>query len=45
MKKTFGATQAHGYCGFCKHLRKYGKRLANKATRKFVKNILNKGEK
>lgn len=34
MRKTEGATKAHGYCGYCKHLRKYGKRLANKASRK-----------
>lgn len=34
MRKTPGATKAHGACGYCKHLRRYGKRLANKATRK-----------
>jgi len=34
MRKTPGATKAHGACGYWKHLRKWGKRLANKATRK-----------
>jgi hypothetical protein len=38
MKKTEGATKAHGSCGYCKHLRKFGKRLANKATRRAGKN-------
>lgn len=37
MKKTPGATKAHGAVGFCKHLRKFGKRLANKASRKAAK--------
>ena len=39
MKKTAGATKAHGSCGYCKHLRKFGKRLANKAARKFGNKI------
>lgn len=34
MRKTPGATKAHAAHGYCKHLRKSGKRLANKATRK-----------
>lgn len=35
MRKTPGASKAHGSCGYWKHLRKFGKRLANKAGRKF----------
>lgn len=34
MRKTPGASKANGLCGYWKHLRKYGKRLANKAFRK-----------
>lgn len=34
MRKTFGATKAHASCGYWKHLRKFGKRLANKASRR-----------
>lgn len=35
MKKKYGkGGKARSYCGWWKHLRKYGKRLANKATRK-----------
>lgn len=34
MKKTEGATKAHGKMGYWKHLRKFGKRLVNKATRR-----------
>jgi hypothetical protein len=34
MRKTPGATKAHAFAGFCKHLRRFGKRLANHATRK-----------
>ncbi len=37
MRKTEGATKARASCGYCKHLRKTGKRLANKATRKAAK--------
>lgn len=37
MRKTEGATKAHGACGYWKHLRKFGKRLANKAERKHAK--------
>jgi hypothetical protein len=34
MRKTEGATKAHASVGYHKHLRPFGKRLANKATRK-----------
>jgi len=34
MKKTESATKAHASVGYCKHLRPFGKRLANKATRR-----------
>lgn len=34
MRKTAGAAKAHASCGYCKHLRKFGKRLANKASRR-----------
>lgn len=34
MRKTVGAAKAHASCGYCKHLRKFGKRLANKASRR-----------
>lgn len=34
MRKTEGATKAHGAVGWNKHLRPFGKRLANKAARK-----------
>lgn len=37
MKKTPEATKAAGLCGYWKHLRPYGKKLANKATRKAAK--------
>jgi hypothetical protein len=37
MKKTPGASKARGACGYCKHLRKFGKRLANKASRRQAK--------
>lgn len=37
MKKTPGATKAHASCGYCKHLRPFGKRLANKAARRAAK--------
>ena len=40
MKKTVGASKARGSCGYCKHLRKFGKRLANKATRRVGKKDL-----
>jgi hypothetical protein len=39
MRKTEGATKAHAAHGYCQHLRKSGKRLANKATRKAGKKI------
>ena len=39
MRKTPEATKAHGAYGYCKHLRKYGKRLANKASRKAGKKV------
>ena len=38
MKKTPNAGKASN-ASYCKHLRKYGKRLANKATRKAGKKI------
>lgn len=34
LRKTPGATKANAACGYKKHLRKGGKKLANKATRK-----------
>lgn len=40
MRKTPGATKAHATAGYCKHLRKFGKRLANKASRKAGNNFL-----
>jgi hypothetical protein len=43
MRKTPGASKAHGSCGYCKHLRKFGKRLANKAGRKFFRKELSHG--
>ena len=39
MRKTDGATKAHALCGYWKHLRKYGKRLANKASRKACRRV------
>lgn len=38
MRKTPGASKAHAMSGYCKHLRKYAKRLANKAARREAKN-------
>lgn len=43
MKKTAGATKAHASVGYWKHLRSYGKRLANKAARKFAKRQIELG--
>lgn len=40
MRKTEGATKAHASVGYWKHLRSFGKRLANKATRRTAKRIL-----
>ena len=40
MRKTEGASKARGMCGYWKHLRQFGKRLANKASRKFGKQQL-----
>jgi hypothetical protein len=38
MKKTYDTSaKARAANGYCKHLRPYGKRLANKATRKLGK--------
>ena len=37
MKKTPGASKATSAVGWCKHLRKWGKRLANKASRRLSK--------
>lgn len=37
MRKTEGATKAHAAVGYHKHLRPFGKRLANKAARKNAK--------
>jgi len=42
MRKTEGATKAHAAVGHHKHLRPFGKRLANKATRNHAK-LLVKG--
>lgn len=39
MRKTDGATKAHARFGYWKHLRKYGKRLANKAGRKAFRRV------
>ena len=44
MRKTEGATKAHGLVGYHKHLKPYGKRLANKATRRNAKRLLSKGK-
>ncbi len=41
MRKTEGASKARGAFGYCKHLRKFGKRLANKASRRFGKLAIN----
>ena len=40
MRKTEGATKAHASVGYHKHLRPFGKRLANKASRRTVKKSL-----
>jgi hypothetical protein len=40
MKKTEAATKAHGSVGYWKHLRPFGKKLANKATRRNGKIIV-----
>ena len=37
MRKTEAATKAHNSGGYWKHLRKFLKRVANKATRKWAK--------
>jgi hypothetical protein len=42
MKKTPGATKATAMFGYCKHLRPYGKRLANRAVRRNSKVNLKK---
>jgi len=34
MRASEAATKAHARCGYCKHPRKFGKRLGNKAIRK-----------
>lgn len=40
MKKTYGVSKkTKGAFGYCKHLRKYGKRRANKDTRKMLEQI------
>lgn len=44
MRKTEGATKAHASVGYHKHLRKFGKRLANKASRKHAKTIAKGGK-
>lgn len=44
MRKTEHATKAHAFAGYCKHLRKYAKALANHAFRKGAKNQIRKGE-
>jgi len=44
MKKTEGATEAHARVGWGKHLRRDGKRLANKASRKQAKLTIRKAE-
>lgn len=40
MRKTEGATKAHASVGYHKHLRPWGKRLANKASRRNAKKSL-----
>lgn len=37
MRKTEGAAKINGPLGYCKHLGPYGKRAANKASRRFSK--------
>jgi len=37
MRKTPGASKAGAAMGYWRHLRKYGKRLANKASRRAAK--------
>lgn len=37
MRKTPGARKVNRHCGYWKHLRSYGKRAANKASRKAAK--------
>ena len=45
MRKTAHATKAHAFAGYCKHLRKFAKRLANKAVRKAAKReVSNEGK-
>lgn len=41
MRKTEGARKAQVCSGYCKHLRKWGKRLANKASRRHAKGAIN----
>ncbi len=43
MRKTPGATKALAAVGYCKHLRRFGKRLANKAARKNAKAEIKRG--
>lgn len=44
MRKTEGATKAHASVGYWKHLRPFGKRLANKAARRNAKRLIVKGK-
>jgi len=42
MKKTYPVSKkSHSATGFWKHLKKYGKRQANKSTRKILKQNIN----
>lgn len=40
MRKTDGATKAQAAVGYCKHLRPFGKKMANKASRKHGKALV-----
>lgn len=44
MRKTEEAKKASAAFGYCKHLRPYGKRLANKAVRRITKSNIKKGD-
>lgn len=37
MKKAPTSKKAHSAYGYCKHLRKHGKRMANKASRRLAR--------
>lgn len=44
MRKTEGASKAHASVGYWKHLRPFGKKLANKAARSHAKRQIAKNK-